>query len=109
VVEVNVRAISLRSMAKPTVDDAIELLTDPGFRAPGQPSDARFIHIAGNRVLAELQNRGASEEQAQGLVQQALRQLGGEDLSRDVPFEETGGPTVQRDYVYAIPRERMRE
>jgi hypothetical protein len=59
---------------KPTVEDAVALLTDRQYLVG---SDSRTHHQVGSRVLNVLQEQGASEDEARMLAGQAATRLRG--------------------------------
>jgi|SRR5215211_2873097 len=93
-------------MAHPTVEDAITALTDPNFKAAAQPSDADPVRINPTRVRIFLQEKGATVDEAEGLINEALQRVGGwKDTEVLPPFQETSptAPTPEVVELFLVP------
>ena len=94
-----------------TVDDAIELLTDPERKAPGNPANAALIRMDAAAILDALLERGADDdEEARRLVRSALQRLGGLDRSRTHRGGGPGGARERQELVddYRVPAAKLR-
>ena len=95
-----------------TVDDAVELLTDPRHKAPGNPATAALIRMDGAAVLDGLLERGAEDdEEARRLVRSALQRIGGLDRSRTHRGGAPGGARERQQMVddYRVPAAKLRK
>ena len=61
---------------RPTIDDAVSLLTDPELATTQPPVDA-YIRMQGVAIIDELMRLGLERAAARSLVAEALGQLGG--------------------------------
>jgi hypothetical protein len=87
-----------------TVQDAIELLTDPRLTAVG-PARGGHVEMRADEVLNELQERGApSRAAAHALVLEALRDLGGQQRTE---FNRRGG-SGQLAHRFYVPESALR-
>lgn len=100
-----------RTVAEPTVEDAVSLLRDPAYQTPRGTSSAvphGFTEVSGDRVLAELRARGATRADAMTLAASALDRVGG--LDRSYWLQSQGhaagrGRRRQRVYAFLVPVE----
>ena len=99
-------------MAEPTVEDAVALLRDPAYRTMrGMSSDVPhgFAEVSGDRVLSELQVRGATPEEALTLASSALEKVNGLDRSYWRESRSLGGGSWGRSrqpvHVFLVPIE----
>ena len=76
------------AVSEPTVDDAVDLLTDRANQAMGLPVDG-MVEMRPNATLGRLEEMGASHERAIELIKEALGRLGGELVEDSVPVPET--------------------
>ena len=64
-------------MPTPTVEDAIELLTDRQHVVPGQTGARSLVEVRASAIRLLLHQRGADDDTARGLIVQAVDRLGG--------------------------------
>jgi hypothetical protein len=87
-------------MAHPTVEDAIRVLTDPSFKAAAQPSDVDPVRINPTLFRNFLYERGATFDEAEELIIEALDRVGGwRDTEVLPPFEETSPAATTPEVV----------
>lgn len=94
-----------------SVDDAIELLTDPAHKAPGNAANAALVRMDGAAILDGLLERGAEDDdEARRLVRAALPKLGGLDRSRMHHGGTRGGARERQEFVddYRVPAAKLR-
>src|SRR3954452_16583613 len=92
-----------------TIDDAIELLTDPQFRA-GEAVGG-FAPMRGAEIVEELRRRDASEDEARKLVRDALRKLRGLDKSHEQRGGGKAGERQRQQWIddFWVPRTSLRK
>jgi hypothetical protein len=93
------------------VDDAIELLTDPAHKAPGNAASAALVRMDGTAILNALLERGAEDdEEARRLVRAGLQRVGGIDRSRlQQPGVRAGGrPRQEMVDDFRVPAAALR-
>jgi hypothetical protein len=99
------------AVTEPTVEDAIDLLTDRANQAMGLPVDG-MVEMRAHATIGRLEEMGASNERARQLIKEALEHLGGELIDNPLPRPETqeadqasSGVGHQRDVRIFVPED----
>lgn len=98
-------------MAQPTVEDAIEVLTDPSFKEAAQSSDVDPVRVHPVRVRTFLYERGGDGDEVERLIDEALGRVGGwRDTEVLPPLEETSPttPTPEVVELFLVPADALR-
>jgi hypothetical protein len=106
------RAGTVPSVPTPTVEDAIELLTDPEYavHAAGSRATAAEVEVRAELIAGELCRRGADLAEARALIVQAVERLGGEATMYEGRWHPIPGgkPDAVPPVLFAsIPAERL--
>src|SRR5215218_5925446 len=80
------RCASVNSWPIRPIEDAITVLTDPHFKAAAQPSGADPVRVNPTPTQNLPRERGATVDEAEELINEALQRVGGLEGERGAPI-----------------------